>query len=362
MNFAATPERNNLNIRADNAAIRWLTPRFKDVRDLVVRYPLPAAFLLSLIIHLCLYQGYRISKRLGWWDYQPSWIAQLLKRKPSAKELAAQKKMQLQAAEEQKRREVLMSFMEVPPDRVAAEPPKDAKYYGAANSRAANPDPAEKPVPKIDGNQTKIERIESVPREPKDKFPLAPALPPPDQAKAAEESQPKPKPRPADTPGDLAMRRPDERKVDDPGTAENREHTRPRSVQEAKAKRNMTAGERMKQQGGVRNMGRVSLDVKATAFGAYDAAFIAAVQDRWYTILDAYPYSLRSGKVVLHFKLMHDGRIIEMKVQDDTVGELQSLFCQRAIKEPSPYAPWPSDMRRMIGDNFREVTFTFYYN
>lgn len=349
-----------MNIRVHNALAQWPTPNFKGVRDLMVRYPLPTAFALSLIIHLCLYQGYRISKRFGWWDYQPSWIAQLLKGKPSAKELAAQKKMQMQAAEEQKRREILMSFMEVPPDRVAPEPPKDAKYYGAANARASNPDPAERLVPKIDGNQTKIERMETVPREQKDKFPLMPAVPPPDKAKPAEEAQAKP--RPAETPGDLAMRRPDERKVEDPGVSEAREHTRPRSVQEARARRNLTVGDRMKQQGGVRNMGRVSLDVKATAFGAYDAAFIAAVQDRWYTILDAYPYSLRSGKVVLQFKLLPDGRITDLKVQEDTVGELQSLFCQRAIKEPSPYAPWPSDMRRMIGDNSRDVTFTFYYN
>lgn len=349
-----------MNRLADNIAARWPALDWKRLRDLVVRYPLPSAFVLSLLIHLFLYQGYRVSKRYGWWDYHPSWMAQLFKRKPTAKDLAAQKKMELQAAQEQKQREILMSFMEVPPDRVAPEPPKDAKYYGAANARASNPDPAEKLAPKIDGNQTKIERMESVPREQKDKFPLMPALPPPDQAKPAEEAQPKP--RPADTPGDLAMIRPDQRKIEDPGTGENQAHTRPRTVQEAKAKRNMTAGERMKQQGGVRNMGRVSLDVKATAFGAYDAAFIAAVQDRWYTILDAYPYSMRSGKVVIHFKLMMDGTIRELKVEEESVGELQSLFCQRAIKEPSPYAPWPADMRRMIGETFREVTFTFYYN
>lgn len=315
--------------------------------------------MISLLIHLFLYQGYLVSKRLGWWDYQPPWFAELFKRKPSAAQLAAQKKMQEQAAEQQKQREILMSFMEVPPDRVNPEPPKEAKYYGAANAKAANPDPAEKVVPKIDGNQTKIERLETVPREQKDKFPLQPALPPPDQAKPAEEA--KLKPRPAETPGDMAMRRPDERKVEDKGTGEAREYTRPKSLQEARAKRNMTVGERMKQEGGVRNMGRVSLDVKATAFGTYDAAFIAAVQDRWYTILEAFPYSLRSGKVVIHFKLWQDGRITELKVREESVGELQSLFCQRAISEPAPYSPWPSDMKRMIGDPFREVTFTFYY-
>lgn len=331
---------------------------FRVVRDLVVRHPLPAAFVISLIIHLFLFQGYRLSKRLGWWDYQPAWFTQLLRRKTSPADLA-RKNAQLQA-EQQKRREILMSFMEVPPDRVAVEPPKEAKYYGAANARAANPDPAEKLIPKIEGNQTKIERMETVPRQQKDKFPLAPAVPPPDQAKPAEEA--KPKPRAAETPGDIAMRRPEPRKIEGTGESETREYTRPRTLDEARARRNLTVGERMKQSGGVRNVGRVSLDVKATAFGAYDAAFIAAVQDRWYAILDAYPYSLRSGKVVLHFKLMQDGRILELKVQEDTVGELQSLFCQRAITEPSPYAKWPSDMRRMIGEPFREVTFTFYYN
>jgi outer membrane biosynthesis protein TonB len=171
-----------------------------------------------------------------------------------------------------------------------------------------------------------------------------------------------PKPRPAETPGDLALRRPEPRKVESDGTSESPAHTRPRNLQEARARRNLLVGERMKQPGGVRNVGRVAVDVKATAFGAYDAAFIAAVQDRWYNILDAYPYSLRSGKVVVKFKLMHDGSIRQLTVGEESVGELQSLFCQRAIMEPAPYAPWPSDMRRIIGDPHRDVTFTFYYN
>jgi hypothetical protein len=51
-----------------------------------------------------------------------------------------------------------------------------------------------------------------------------------------------------------------------------------------------------------------------------------------------------------------------MKVNDNNVGELLCLLCQRAVLDPAPYARWPSDMRRVIGDNYREVTFTFYYN
>ena len=39
-----------------------------------------------------------------------------------------------------------------------------------------------------------------------------------------------------------------------------------------------------------------------------------------------------------------------------------ALICESAIREPSPYAPWPDEMRRIIGANYREVTFTFYYH
>jgi len=31
------------------------------------------------------------------------------------------------------------------------------------------------------------------------------------------------------------------------------------------------------------------------------------------------------------------------------------------VLDPAPYGVWPSDMRRMVGANFRDVTFTFYY-
>ena len=59
---------------------------------------------------------------------------------------------------------------------------------------------------------------------------------------------------------------------------------------------------------------------------------------------------------------MYDGRITDMKMSDNDVGDLLGLLCERAVLDPAPYAPWPSDMRRLIGHNYREVTFTFYYN
>jgi hypothetical protein len=123
----------------------------------------------------------------------------------------------------------------------------------------------------------------------------------------------------------------------------------------------LRAGEQMRQEGGVRRRGMVALDAKATPFGAYDAAVVAAIQQRWYDILDESAFITRSGKVGIEFRMHYDGRITDLKVVEQDVGELLTLFCRKAISDPAPFAPWPSDMRRMIGRDYRDVKFTFYY-
>jgi len=139
--------------------------------------------------------------------------------------------------------------------------------------------------------------------------------------------------------------------------------TRPRTIAAALAQKGILVGEKSKQEGGVKRRATMSsLDVKATPFGAYDAAIIAAIQQRWFDLLDQNDYTRgRTGKVVLDFRLMEDGRITVMQVSENDVGELLGLVCQRAVMDPAPYAAWPSDMRRMLHANYRDVRFTFYY-
>jgi hypothetical protein len=50
-----------------------------------------------------------------------------------------------------------------------------------------------------------------------------------------------------------------------------------------------------------------------------------------------------------------------VKILENTVGDLLGYVCQAAIEEAAPFGKWPDDMRRMIGANFRDITFTFYY-
>ena len=70
----------------------------------------------------------------------------------------------------------------------------------------------------------------------------------------------------------------------------------------------------------MKRRGKVSLDVKASPFGAYDLAFIRAVEQRWYDLLDSTSFVQRSGKVVAVFNLTSDGRITEMKLTENEVG------------------------------------------
>jgi TonB family protein len=123
-------------------------------------------------------------------------------------------------------------------------------------------------------------------------------------------------------------------------------------------------GQKMRQEGGVRRRLQIdSLDAKATPFGAYDAALVEAISHRWFTLLDDRQYASDThGRVVLNFSLHYDGRVTDIEVGQNTASEVLGLICVKAVRDPQPYAPWPSDMRRMVDNDTRHIQFTFYYN
>lgn len=308
------------------------------------------AFVLSVAMHLLVFGSYKAVHRLGWEADMllPRW----LKQSRTAEQLAAAQQ-KVQASQEPP-----LMFVNVSPAQAAPEAPKDAKFYSDKNSRAANPEADQDTgIPKITGMQEQVPRTEDVPRSRFDQ--LQPALP----------AQPRPpteeaRAKPSFAPGDLTMARPDFNPRPDTGTAES---SRPRTLAEARARQQQRTGlpgEKMKQDGGVkRRLEFASLDAKATPFGAYDAAFIEAVSQRWYDLLDQMSFDgYQRGKVMLQFALNYDGRITDMQVIEKTVGEALGLLCEMAVLDPAPYAPWPTELRRLVGSDQRKVQFTFYYN
>ena len=332
----------------------------RPVRSFVARNPLAVALGLSLAIHLALFGGWRMGKRLGWWEHQATWLLDWKKKlRPQALPSAL-----AQARTPPPPREIPLTFVEVDPSVATPEPPKDAKYYGAQNTRAANPDPTmESVVPKAEGEQNKLVRLENVPKPAPQ--PLQPSPPP--EKTLPEPIQPKPKG--GENPGDMAKAKPETIKKPSDGQTEIGAgqtpvvaHEKPRTLAAARQQKATLAGQKMKQEGGTQQRGKLSLDVTRTPFGSYDAALIAAVQQRWYDLLESTQFAQRSGMVKLEFRLHYDGRISEMKMDGNEVGEMLGLICERAVLDPAPFAPWPSDMRRAIEKTYRDVMFTFYYN
>ena len=312
------------------------------------------AFAISLAFHVLVYGGYHTGQKHHLWQdlHWPAW----LQPPKILTELLVKKK---ENPPPPQRQEIPLMFVNVNPAQATAEPPKDAKYYSDKNSRAANPEPDKiTEIPKIDGKQTEVVKTETVPRE---KFtPLQPSRP----AQQPQEAQPEIKPKPAYTPGDLTLAKPSPTPRKEDGDANEAKPPRPRTIKEALARQQESRlpGEKMKQDGGVsRRHELASLDTKATPFGAYDAALVEAISQRWFTLLDERDYASDSrGKVVLQFRLHYDGRITDMNMAENTTGEVLGLICQKAVLDPAPFAAWPSDMRRTLGD-IRSIQFTFYY-
>lgn len=112
---------------------------------------------------------------------------------------------------------------------------------------------------------------------------------------------------------------------------------------------------------GVTRLGVAAFNVAESPFGAYDKAIVRAVQSRWYALIEENRLYERAGEVTIHFQLLPDGTVTNAEVKSTTAGEILALFCQKAIVESAPFAPWPEELRAYLGSEPREVDFTFYY-
>jgi hypothetical protein len=291
-------------------------------------------------------------------------------------------------------REIPMVFVDVDPSQATLEAPPDTPYYSPVNSLAADPSPAvDRNQPNLDGKQDKVlktldtQRSATAPQQPSQPQ-EAQAGSKPGETKPAVVERVAPDPTPVEK--QLAKLEPIERLLPraEPGNFEAAkpppkpqpaatpvpsgtgidQRERPRTLAAARASNNVNphsalVGEKYRQEGGVERFSvQSSLDVRGSPFGNYDARFVAIVQQCWHELLDQQRYTFdRVGRVVLRFKLSFDGRIKDMETVESNVGEIFTLLCQMAVTKPAPYDKWPTEMRKMIREDFREVMFTFHY-
>jgi len=303
---------------------------------------LVVALVLSILFHLAVWGGYELGRKYGWWRelHALAW-----RHHPTPKPLSPPPP----AVETQP-----TIFVEVTqPD---AAPPKNTMFYSNKNSHAGNPDEdKDSNQPKLNGKQTDNPKTEDATRLSKAQPPAPQPQPlrpsPQPAAEAADESSPfnlgdeKPK--------QLAMKKAERQTPAQP--------PKPRTLKEA-LEQNHLPGLAMRQVGGAHHRLSAAFDAKATPFGDYDLAIINAVTERWYSLLDQQNFAQdRTGRVVVKFKLEYDGTVRDVEVVDNNVGEVLCYLCQTAIENAAPFGKWPDEMRREIGENFREITFTFDY-
>jgi hypothetical protein len=301
------------------------------------------ALLFSLFMHLGVWGAYEAGKKTGLWQ-KLHWP---VRHHPV---VALAPKPPLQPAEPE-------VFLDV--SQASADAPKNAKYYSDKNSRAANPDTTvDSNQPKLNGKQRQVPKTENTPRPTK----ASPAPPTPPE-KPAKEKVAEAKPASGMSPGGLHPSKPADVNLPD---TQPKPPERPRTIREALAQQShQIPGLEMQQDGGVKRHTKLesSLDAMATPFGAYDRAIVDAISSRWYGLLDSQQFAMdRTGKVTVYFHLNPDGSVTELKITGNSVGYLLGYVCQEAIEQAGPFGQWPSDMRRLVGANYREITFTFYYN
>jgi outer membrane biosynthesis protein TonB len=105
------------------------------------------------------------------------------------------------------------------------------------------------------------------------------------------------------------------------------------------------------------------LAITSSPFGPYDSALVKAIQHRWDALLRGkdLQFGEQVGKVVASLKLHADGTISDVRVATSDVNPDLTKLSVSAVKDSSPFGPWPYEMRQKIGEDFRELTFTFRY-
>jgi hypothetical protein len=311
------------------------------------------ALIISILLHLLVVSFWRVGQAQGWWRNitMPRWMQLISKTMMplTPKKLAQDLPSQSQ-----------LTFVDVDPALATPQPPKKTMFQGAKNTVAANREiKVLSDLPNMNGRQEKfLKTTENAKPKPQ------PAAPSQSQNTARQNV-----PKQSYIPGDLAMARPSDKSQEGKSDAEAVDqaqpqpqpvYQRPRTIAEAQA-RSGNYGPQSRHAGGVKNVtSDISLDVQGTPLGDYIARMVDAVRARWYKLLENQTADV-TGKVVLRFRLHPDGRVSDMSTMQNEVTDLLENFCEQAIFEPSPYEPWPREMRLALPKDYDDITFTFYY-
>lgn len=286
-----------------------------------------------------------------------------------------------------KKKEKPKTFVETDNSQVTGEKPREADLYSDRDTVAANdanPDRRDSDKPFIAGDDTRILSTVNVltptPPSPPPPPPMEPPPPPePTPLEMAKLVPPQPavpeplkvEPPALKPPSDTGLKLYEEAKLLDPVPSLPPAKAQPLTPAPTHAPsppqpadpsgRTIVTPKTKLTTAGVSRTGVTAFNVASSPFGEYDKKIVAAVQSRWYALISRYGIYERTGIVTIHFKLHDDGTVHGITVRDSSAGEILALYCQKAILDSSPFDPFPDNLRVLVGQEPREVDFTFYY-
>jgi hypothetical protein len=371
------------------AMIAYVTTRSREYM------PVEIALLASLLLHLTAFVTWQHRDILSRLPLLSS-IAKLLQISPSSFTAAHPQTITFVEVEEprskerqpqrEKETEAARTFMETDASQVTGAKPKDAKYYSDKSTVAANPkNPTGKEgdTPYLQGTETHAPSSIDVPTPSGVPQPLIVQHGSPGVAATAGNPAPPapktpPQPKVAESPKEVAatgLKLVEEKPLAMASKpAEQTEPMSGRTVPEAGVAgapaimtepgvpgRELVARKAKLTATGISRTGVAAFGVLASPFGSYDKKVIKAVQSRWYALIDRFGMYERAGLVTVHFEMLDDGQVQNVKITDNTVGQILALFCEKAIIESGPFDPLPDNLRALVGKEPREASFTFYY-
>jgi TonB family protein len=106
---------------------------------------------------------------------------------------------------------------------------------------------------------------------------------------------------------------------------------------------------------------RPNLGQTNAVFAPYDSALVKAIQQRWDALVRNH-FGEQLGQVVVKFKLHADGSISDVAVASGNGNAELTQLSVSAVKDASPFGPWPDEIRQKVEGDFRELTFKFGYH
>lgn len=349
-------------------------------------FTLRLAVLISVLLHELTVAGWTHREAFARFSFFRPFITMLsssVQAHPKRKEPSESTITFIETPAEQKPApRIERSFIETDTSQVTGEEPKNARFYSANSTVAANPEnPSGKvgDTPYLNGQETRLASTENV--RPQPPGAAATPVPRPVTPPAAPPVAPQPAaPKPVEPAKELAetgLKVGEEKKVavlEQPvappaavmptPSQPASQPTAPGMMAGSASPREIATAKSHATTFGVDRIGIAAFNVASSPFGAYDKELISTVQSRWYGVLtsnDKKRMDTHTGTVVLQFILRADGSVANMVMKENSAGEDLGLFCQKAVVESAPFPPYSDAMKQLIGDDAREINFTFYY-